>query len=107
MAIVLSMVGGGLIFISLIVLFGEWDCTKKLEKLFLVAGALLGITVLVVPFMGNTRHLEKHVVIRTDTYEGIVFDEVMKVEYDIYKGDHWWTWNWGRSGEENVRVGAE
>jgi hypothetical protein len=108
MAIFLGIVGLGLAIFGLITLLSEWDCTKVFEKAFLIFVFFLGIFVFLIPFYKNTKSLDKHVVILTNTYKNVQFDKVMKVEYDIYKGDNWWTWyNVISFSAENIKVSSE
>jgi len=65
----------------------------------------LAIALLVIPFLGNTSHIEKHVVLRTDSFQDVTYNKVVRIEYDVPKTDHWWTWKVLSLGEmENVEV---
>ncbi len=108
MALIFALIGLGLAVAFFTILLNDWGCTKLLGKIFLIVTVLFGILVFSIPFFNNTKSLDKHVVIRTDTYNDIQYDEVMKVEYDLYKADHWWTWWYVTNIEaENIKVSAE
>jgi len=72
----------------------------KIASLFTLSAALV-----ILPFIGNTSHIEKHVVLRTDSFQDVTYNKVVMIEYDVPKADHWWTWKVLSLGEmENVEV---
>lgn len=58
----------------------------------IIIGLLFLVIIPVIALAPHSKNCEStHYVIRTDTYNNIKYDKVVRVEYDIKKGP-WWSW---------------
>jgi hypothetical protein len=108
MALVFFIFGVIMAIITLAFLLEDWN--NDIVSTRIVKGLIIsiGLLFIAIPFYKNTSSLDRHVVVRTDTYNGMKFDKVMVVEYDIYKGDNWWTWDSMTSSDAtNIKVSSE
>jgi len=72
----------------------------KIASLFTLSAALV-----ILPFIGNTSHIEKHVVLRTDSFQDVTYNKVVRIEYDVLKADHWWSWQvLAASATDDIKV---
>jgi len=86
MALILVLLGFAGIAISIDLWFKDPDI-----QFILVL--MVSLAFIVSPFIGNTSHIDKHFVVRSDSFQGVTYNKVVTIEYDVLKADYWWTWN--------------
>jgi hypothetical protein len=102
MALILFLLGWIGITISLILWYENFS--SKLQLIFMLPSLVL----IAITFLGNTSHIDKHVVFRSDSFQGVTYSKVVKIKYDILKPDHCWTWNNFSSNDiENIHISFE
>ena len=98
-----------IVLIAIFAILGLVCLIAGLEESDLTA-ILMGIALLIlIPLVVLVPHSTDFVytpyVIRTDTYNNIKYDRVVRVEYDIRKGP-WWSWE-GTATIQNLKIITE